>query len=365
MDKIDVFKDLGITKYINAHDTYTVYGGSRMDELAIEAMNQIRKHFVDFNELEEKVGKAIAKITDNEDCFITNGAAGALTLTAAVCMCGDNPYYYQQLPTIVDGVKDEFILLKCQRNAYDKSLQATGARIIEVGDADETLDFELEGRINERTAAIVYFENRKYAQGSMPLEDVVRIAKKRNIPVILDVAALLPPKKNLSVFSKMGVDYVIFSGGKSLAGPQDSGLVFASSKNVELMRKFGAPNHGICRGSKVSRESIVALYYAVKIFLARDENVFAEQCLSRIERIRAVFIKHDIPTEIVYYGPVGQAYVRLKAEFGIKERAKAFRESMLAKHIYVGQESTAIMISPVNVNEEEVSTLLEAIENCL
>ena len=44
---------------------------------------------------------------------------------------------------------------------------------------------------------------------------------------------------------------------------------------------------------------------------------------------------------------------------------KAFRESMLAKHIYVGQEATAIMISPVNVNEEEMRTLLEAIENCL
>ena len=162
MDKVDVFKDLGITKYINAHDTYTVYGGSRMGDQAIEAMDQIRKHFVDFNELEEKAGKAIAELTDNEDCFITNGAAGALTLTAAVCMCGNNPYYYQQLPTVVDGVKDEFILLKCQRNAYDKSLQAAGAKIIEVGDADETLDFELEGKINERTAAIVYFENRKY-----------------------------------------------------------------------------------------------------------------------------------------------------------------------------------------------------------
>ena len=163
----------------------------------------------------------------------------------------------------------------------------------------------------------------------------------------------------------MGVDYVIFSGGKSLAGPQDSGVVFASHENAELMRRFGAPSHGICRGSKVSRESIAALYYAVKNFLKRDENVFTEQCLSRIKRISAVFIGHDIPVEIVNYGPVGQAYIRLKAEFGINERAKAFRESMLAKHIYVGQEATAIMISPVNVNEEEMRTLLEAIENCL
>ena len=51
MEEIDVFKDLVITKYINAHDTCTVYSGSRMDDIASEAMNQIRKHFVDFNEL--------------------------------------------------------------------------------------------------------------------------------------------------------------------------------------------------------------------------------------------------------------------------------------------------------------------------
>ena len=364
MEKIDVFKDLGITKYINAHDTYTVYGGSRMDDIAIEAMNQIRKHFVDFNELEEKVGRAIADLTGNEDCFITNGAAGALTLAAAVTMCGDNPFYYQQLPTVV-GDKEEFILLKCQRNAYDKSLQAAGAKIVEVGDADETLEFELEGKINEKTAAIVYFENRKYLQGSMPLEEVVRIAKKRGVPVILDVAALLPPKENLTKFSKMGVDFVIFSGGKSISGPQDSGLIFSSRKNADLLRKFGAPAHGICRGSKVSRESVVALYYSLKKFLERDENVFKSKCLSRLYKIQSVFKHHEIPTEIIDYGPAGQAYVRLKVSFADKECAGDFYQKMLDKHIYVGQELSSILISPVNVNDEELKTLLDAIENSL
>ena len=29
---MDIFDDLGVTRYINAHDTYTVYGASRMTE---------------------------------------------------------------------------------------------------------------------------------------------------------------------------------------------------------------------------------------------------------------------------------------------------------------------------------------------
>ena len=61
MEKIDVFKDLGITKYINAHDTYTVYGGSRMDDIAIEAMNQIGRMMPTSLKETSEAGLAVTK----------------------------------------------------------------------------------------------------------------------------------------------------------------------------------------------------------------------------------------------------------------------------------------------------------------
>ena len=35
---MDIFAELGIDGYINAHDTYTVYGGSRMPPAGIAAL---------------------------------------------------------------------------------------------------------------------------------------------------------------------------------------------------------------------------------------------------------------------------------------------------------------------------------------
>ena len=112
------FEEYGIRKFINAHDTYTVYGGSRMADNTLQAMREIAKHFVDMEQLQRKLGEKIAKMTHNEGAYITNGAAGALLLSASVCMVRGNMYHYHQLPN-TDNVKNEIIVLRAQRNAYD------------------------------------------------------------------------------------------------------------------------------------------------------------------------------------------------------------------------------------------------------
>ncbi|MFR8313046.1 MAG: hypothetical protein ACLVBP_12325 [Ruminococcus sp.] len=88
-------------------------------------------------------------MTGNEAAYFTNGAAGALLLCACVSMVEDNEYYYRMLPQ-VKGIKREIIVMRAQRNAYDAALAVSGADIIEIGDADETLEMELEGSINEK-----------------------------------------------------------------------------------------------------------------------------------------------------------------------------------------------------------------------
>ena len=251
---MDIFNEIGIKKMINAHDTYTVYGGSRMAENTLESMKQISRHFVDLEELQRSLGKKIAEITHNEAAYITNGASGGILLCSCICMAKGDMYHYSKLPD-TSGMANEIIVMRAQRNAYDKAMEASGAKVIEVGDADETLEFELEGCMSERTAAVFYFASALYERGSMKLEKTIEIAHNHKIPVVVDAAAQLPPVENLWNYTKMGADLVIFSGGKTLCGPQDSGLILGRKDLIEDCIRFGAPVHGICRSSKKLSDS--------------------------------------------------------------------------------------------------------------
>lgn len=192
---MDFYEKNGIIPYINAHDTYTVYGGSRMAENTLQAMKEAAASFVDLKQMQIQLGKKAAELTGNEAAYFTNGAEGALLLCASICIAEDSEYYYRKLPEIA-GTKREFIVMRAQRNAYDAALAVSGADIVEIGDADETLEMELEGSINEKTAGVVYFASTLYQRGSLPLENVIAIAKKYKVPVIVDAAAQLPPKEN-------------------------------------------------------------------------------------------------------------------------------------------------------------------------
>ena len=48
---MDFYEKNGIIPYINAHDTYTVYGGSRMAENTLQAMKEAAASFVDLKQI--------------------------------------------------------------------------------------------------------------------------------------------------------------------------------------------------------------------------------------------------------------------------------------------------------------------------
>ena len=142
---MNIFEELDVRPYINAHDTYTVYGGSRMPREVLEAMRGISEHFVDYDELQRKAGDRIAELTHNEAAYVTNGASGAILLAAAVCLAGGDAYRFSRLPST--DLRNEVVILNCQHNAYDRAVAAAGGKPVMVGDADETTGEELEGAI--------------------------------------------------------------------------------------------------------------------------------------------------------------------------------------------------------------------------
>jgi L-seryl-tRNA(Ser) seleniumtransferase len=171
-----------------------------------------------------------------------------------------------------EGLKNEVVVHRSQRNWYDVAVRQVGVKLVEIGHTMETFPWELDAAINERTAAVLYFAGTHLNRNTLPLEYVVERAHARGVPVIVDAAAQVPPVENLWKFTRdIGADVAIFSGGKNLAGPQNSGLVVGKRSLINAMRLNGPPHQRIGRAMKVSKEAMVGLLAAVEHYLTLDE----------------------------------------------------------------------------------------------
>lgn len=262
------YRDLGLRPVVNAAATLTRLGGSLMPPPVVEAMADAAQEFVDLNELQRKVGERLAELTRNEAAYVSSGAAAGIMLTVAACIAGTDPERMAAFPDVSSLPKSEVIIHRVQRNGYDYAARQTGARIVEI----EGTRAALEEAIGERTACVLFFAGAHYANGALPLPEVVEIAHARGVPVIVDAAAQIPPLATLwSLTTEVGADATIVSGGKGLRGPQSSGLVVGRSEIIEGCRANGSPNHAIGRPMKVGKEEMLGLLAAVEWTLEQDE----------------------------------------------------------------------------------------------
>ena len=213
----DYFKELGVRPFINAAGTYTALTASLMHPETMAAINYASKHFVTLNDLHDAVGKRIASLVHSEAAMVTSGAASALTLATAACLTGKDPERIKNLPNLA-GMKSEVLIQKTHRVGYDHAIRNCGIKLIEVETAAQ-----LESAVNDKTA-MMFFLNDSDPKGQIKAAQFVELAKKHNIPTLIDCAADVPPTENLWKYTKMGFDLAAFSGGKGLRGPQSAGL---------------------------------------------------------------------------------------------------------------------------------------------
>ena len=278
------YNDLGVRKIINAAGTYTKYGGSLISSEVIKAMNAASGSFVDIDELLQKSGEYIAKCLDIESALITAGAAAGLVLSAAACIAGSKPEYIKLLPN-TENMKNEIVIMRCHRNPYDHAMLIAGAKFVEIGNAIETHPWELESAIGEKTAAIAFFVQSEMLEASLSLKEVINIAQTKNIKVIVDAAAELPPIENLNRFAKMGADIVVFSGGKDIRGPQSSGLMVGKKDIINICRLHGYPHHSIGRPMKLDKETIMGFVRAMELYLNEDHQKRVKKWEEQVGRI--------------------------------------------------------------------------------
>jgi len=365
------YDDLGIRRIINASATLTRMGGSRMPQPVLEAMIAAAGAFVDLDDLQQAVGTRIAELTHNSACYVSSGAAAGVALAVAACIAGDDPVARARFPYLESG-KNAVIVHRCQRNGYDYAIRQTGARLIEIGSTDGTELSELQAAITPRTAAVVYFAGAHFAQGALPLEDVIAAAHARDVPVIVDAAAQIPPITNLWRFTRdMGADLAIFSGGKGLRGPQSAGLVLGQPDLIAACRLNGNPNHSIGRPMKVGKEELMGMLAAVEWSLAQDEAVLldhyermVEYWIGGLRDLPGVQVSRGYPSEAGQ--PHARAIVRLDPTCGQTrdELVSALLEGHPAVAVGVVGDDT-IALNPQTVEPGEEELVLEALRRAL
>ena len=284
-----IYEELGLKRVINAWGPMTVIGGSRMLPEVLEAMAQAGRAFVNLNELQRKAGARIADLIGVEGCYICSGCAAGLSIATAAIVAGTDPGKIDRLPD-TRGMRHEVVVQRAHRNGYDHAVRQVGVKLVEIGGGRGSQRWELEQAITENTAAVFHTYARWTFDLPLKLPEVVEIAHARDVPVIVDAAAEVPPLKNLKGLSATGADVVVFSGGKGLRGPQATGLILARGEIVEACAANGNPNHSIGRPMKVGKEEMAGLVKAVELYLAQDHDAVYEQWrkqLSEIERALA------------------------------------------------------------------------------
>lgn len=297
---MSVYDEIGVTRVLNASGSMTYLGGSLIAPEVLAKMNEAARAFVVVEELMAWAGREIARLTGAEAGMVTSGSAGGILLSMAACLTGTDRQRMRQLPD-TGGRPHEVLMQHTHRIGFDHAVGVAGGRIVEVGDDRGATAAQVEAAFSARTAAVLYVP--LDPRPALPLKEVARIAHGHGVPVVVDAAAELPPVGNLHAFHDDGADLVIFSGGKEISGPNDTGILCGRADLVAAARAQAFPNGGIGRPLKVSKEQIVGLVFALRRFVALDEEArmrrwrqMAEGMCARLAGVAGVRAEVALPT---------------------------------------------------------------------
>ena len=304
---------LGVRPVLNAAATLTVIGGSVMPPEVLEAMVKASAAHVDMHELHVAAGREVAALTKNESAYVTCGAAAAVAHGLLACVTHGDPALIADMPG-GDELPTEVVVHCAHRIPYDRFIDLVGCRAVQIGNAIQTFEWELERALSPRTAAVLWVAGSHLPQATLSLERTIEISHAHGVPVLIDAAAQLPPSSNLWHFTRdLGADLVAFSGGKALRGPQASGLLLGRSDLIEAARANGAPHQRLLRALKVGKEEIAGLVAAVRRYVDLDHDALVAQWSDTVDAWAVRLSRHaGIDARRVFPNEAGQPTSRLR-----------------------------------------------------
>ncbi|HEU0120932.1 MAG TPA: aminotransferase class V-fold PLP-dependent enzyme [Bryobacteraceae bacterium] len=393
---MSIYDDLGIRTIINAKGPSTRVSGALLAPEVTAAMAEAATYCVDMTDLQAGASKIIAEITGAEGGIVTAGAAAGLLLGTAACVAGLDPGKMARLPDTA-GMKNEVIMVRSQRNFYDHAIRATGVKIVEVGLPDRVAGagvrdaegWEIADAITPATAAVVYVMN---GSARPSLDDVIRAAHGKNVPVLVDAAAQLPPVSNLKKFIAAGADLVAFSGGKAIGGPQGSGILCGKrdlimsavlqhldldiewaqwqppANLIDKDRLVGLPPHGIGRTCKVGKETVAGLLVALRRFVAQSDEARRTIYLARVEKLAQELARMRNASVSIRDGMVPKLAIIVNPNMGksTMEICLALQSGNPAVYMDPGQAAGGILVvNPTALRDADLPALAQRLRDVI
>ncbi len=158
-------------------------------------------------------------------------------------------------------------------------MDQSGAIMHEVGTTNRTHLRDYENAINEQTGALLRVHQSNYRilgfTKEVPLDELVQLAKKHDIPVIDDLGsgALidlskygLPKEPMVQDSITTGADVACFSGDKLIGGPQ-CGIIVGKRAHIEKIKK-----NPLTRALRCDKMTNVVLEATLQLFLLNEDT---------------------------------------------------------------------------------------------
>lgn len=337
-----VYDDLGVKPIINAMGIMTMLGGSTIGPRVRAAMDEANESYVDMADLLDKSGRAIAGLLGSEAALVTSGAFAALVLGAAGIMTGKDQERIARLPDVA-GMKNEFLIQAPVRYHYDRAPSVAGGKLVDVGDQRGTTADQLRAAIGARTAGILHAARSDETSGVLPTADVIRIAKEKRVPVLLDAAAEVHPLERMKwLASESGADLVCF-GAKYIGAMNSSGILCGTKEHVDaaVLNNFIAyetyDNRALGRGFKIDRQEVAGTVVALREWLATDHAARLADQERRIQGIAAALAGlPDVKAERMPY----RAWLVLRVTF---EKGSAKTAAGVEKALREGKDRKSVV----------------------
>src|SRR4051794_25467151 len=273
-----IYQSIGVEPVINCRGTFTIIGASIELPEVRTAMDAAAQHYVQLDELAEAVGRRLAELTGAEWGMVSAGCAAGLKHVTAACVAGGNPEKLIRIPDLTGLDKTEVVIPRTSRSVYDHAVRNIGVKVITVDTAEE-----LQNALNARTAMIYLTAGGPSLSGPLALDAVAKMAKPRNIPILVDAAAEVLTLPNVHL--QRGATVVAYSGGKAIRGPQCAGLLLGRKDILMSAWQASSPHHGPGRDNKVGREETVGMLAAVETWVKRDHDAEWKTWLSWLDTI--------------------------------------------------------------------------------
>lgn len=300
----EIYQSIGVEPVINCRGTFTIIGGSVERPEVRAAMDAAAQQYVQIDELAMGVGQRLAELTGAEWGMVSSGCAAGLKHVTAACVTGGNPERLVRIPDLTGFDKTEVVSPRYSRNVYDAAIRNIGVTMVTVDSPEE-----LERALGPRTAMIYVLAGPQSMSGPLSLENIARIARQKDVPVLVDAAAEILTMPNVHL--QQGASVVAYSGGKALCGPQCAGLLLGRKDLLMSAWQASSPHHGPGRDNKVGREETLGMLAAVEAWVTRDHDADWRTWLSwldtiaqRVSGIPGVTTNVHEPTQLSNRSPV-------------------------------------------------------------